>query len=252
MNGESYRNGDSAFLQPSVASASPLGLHDIGALQRRHAAVVHPPRRSLATEVACRTLDLVVAALGLVLLAPLMVFIALWIRLDSGGPAVFRQERRGKGMQTLVVNKFRTMHTDCDASEHMEFVQSLIAGDAQRHEDMFKLTGDTRITRVGRLLRKTSLDELPQLINVLLGSMSLVGPRPCLDYEVERYPDPAFGRFAVKPGITGLWQVSGRSELSFEEMIALDLEYARARSFWLNVRILLRTVPVVLIARGAA
>jgi lipopolysaccharide/colanic/teichoic acid biosynthesis glycosyltransferase len=252
VNGDRFRSGESALLQPSVAPAPTLGSPDVVALQRRHAALVNPPPPSRPTETACRVLDVVVAALGLVLLAPLLVVIAIWIRLDSRGPAVFRQERRGKGMQTLVVNKFRTMHTDSDASEHMAFVQRLIEGDAERHEELFKLTGDARITRAGRFLRKTSLDELPQLINVLLGSMSLVGPRPCLDYEVEKYPDHAFGRFAVKPGISGLWQVSGRSELSFDEMIALDLAYVCRRSFWLNVRILLRTVLVVLIARGAA
>lgn len=257
VNGDTYSNGESVLLQPSVAPPAPTvgsaaATETVAALQRRHAELFDAPPRSRATEIACRALDVVVAALGLVLVAPLLVVIGIWIQLDSPGPALFRQERRGRGMHRLVVNKFRTMHTNSDASEHIAFVERLIAGDAERHEELFKLTGDARITRAGRLLRKTSLDELPQLINVLLGSMSLVGPRPCLDYEVEKYPDQAFGRFAVKPGITGLWQVGGRSELSFEDMIALDLEYALRRSFWLNVRILLRTVPVVLSARGAA
>ena len=114
------------------------------------------------------------------------------------------------------------------------------------------MANDDRVTRVGRFLRKSSLDELPQLWNVLRGDMSLVGPRPPIPYEVEHYPPHWFERFAVKPGMTGLWQVSGRSELTLEEMIALDVEYARSRSLWLNVKILLRTVPVVFVGRGAA
>lgn len=205
-----------------------------------------------ATLIACRILDVAVATVTLVLLAPLLLVIALWIRLDSRGPALFRQERRGRDMEPFVVNKFRTMHRNTPNDEHVAYVQSLIAGDAERKEKLFKLVADERVTRAGRVLRKSSLDELPQLINVLVGNMSLVGPRPCLDYELVRYPPHAFGRFAVKPGITGLWQVSGRSRLGFDEMIALDLEYARQQSFWFNVRILLRTLPVVLLGRGAA
>ncbi len=187
-----------------------------------------------------------------VVLSPLLLLIALWIRLDSSGPALFRQERRGRHMTPFVVNKFRSMHVNTPNDEHVAYVQSLIAGDAERKETLFKLVADERVTRAGRVLRKTSLDELPQLINVLRGDMSLVGPRPCLDYELGKYPPHAFGRFAVKPGITGLWQVSGRSELSFDEMIALDLDYARQQTVWFNVKIMLRTLPVVLLGRGAA
>jgi lipopolysaccharide/colanic/teichoic acid biosynthesis glycosyltransferase len=210
------------------------------------------PGTSRANAIACRTLDIAVATVALVLLSPLLLVIALWIRLDSEGPALFRQERRGRDTEPFVVNKFRTMHVNTPNSEHVAYVQSLIAGDAERKEKLFKLVADDRVTRAGRLLRKSSLDELPQLINVLLGNMSLVGPRPCLDYELVKYPPHAFGRFAVKPGITGLWQVSGRSQLGFDEMIALDIEYARRPSFWFNVRILARTVPVALLGRGAA
>lgn len=216
------------------------------------AALSRPLDPSRATAVACRTLDFAVAALALIVLSPLLLAIAGVIRLDSRGPVLFRQERWGRGTKRFVVNKFRTMHMNSANDEHVAFVQRLIAGEAERHENLFKLACDGRVTRVGRVLRKSSLDELPQLINVLLGQMSLVGPRPCLDYEVEKYPPHAFGRFAVKPGITGLWQVSGRSQLSFDEMIALDLDYARRQSFWLNVWILLRTVPVVLFGKGAA
>jgi lipopolysaccharide/colanic/teichoic acid biosynthesis glycosyltransferase len=114
------------------------------------------------------------------------------------------------------------------------------------------MVDDERVTRVGAVLRRTSLDELPQLWNVLRGEMSLVGPRPPIPYEVEHYPSHWFARFAVKPGVTGLWQVSGRSELTLEEMVRLDVEYARRRSLWLNIRILARTVPAVLSGRGAS
>lgn len=207
---------------------------------------------SRITAILCRTLDVVVAVLALVVLSPVLLVIAVAIRLDSEGPALFRQPRCGRGEKRFVVNKFRTMHVNTANDEHVAYVQRLIAGDAERKERLFKLVADERVTRVGRLLRKSSLDELPQLANVVLGHMSLVGPRPCLDYEAEKYPPHAFGRFAVRPGITGLWQVSGRSQLSFEEMIALDLEYARRQSFRLNVSILLRTLPVVLFGRGAA
>jgi lipopolysaccharide/colanic/teichoic acid biosynthesis glycosyltransferase len=221
-------------------------------ISQKQAAMPPVGEQSRASAIACRMLDLVVALVALVLLAPLLLVIALWIRLDSRGPALFRQERRGHGMRPFVVNKFRSMQVNTPNDEHVAYVQSLIAGDAERKETLFKLVADERVTGAGRVLRKSSLDELPQLINVVRGDMSLVGPRPCLDYELEKYPPHAFGRFAVKPGITGLWQVSGRSQLSFDEMIALDLDYARQRSLRFNVKILLRTLPVVLFGRGAA
>jgi len=221
-------------------------------LREQQAPLPAAPEQSRATAIACRALDIVIAFAGLVVLSPLLGLIALWIRLDSTGPALFRQERRGRGMKPFVVNKFRSMQVNTPNDEHVAYVQSLIAGDAERKETLFKLVADERVTRAGRILRKSSLDELPQLLNVLIGNMSLVGPRPCLDYELEKYPPHAYGRFAVKPGITGLWQVSGRSQLSFDEMIALDLDYAGQQSFWFNVRIILRTLPVVVFGRGAA
>jgi len=219
--------------------------------------VSHGIDESRATAIACRGLDLAVAGAAVVVLGLPLLVIAIAIRLDSRGRALFRQERLGHAMRPFVVNKFRTMRTDTNPAEHREFVQRLIAGEAERHQgarnaELFKLASDERVTRVGRFLRRTSLDELPQLFNVLRGEMSLVGPRPPLDYEVDCYPERAFGRFAVKPGITGWWQVCGRSELTFDEMIDLDLEYIEQRSFWFNVRILLRTVPVVLGGKGAA
>jgi len=210
-------------------------------------------RSSQVSAVCCRGLDIVAAALLLVLLAPLLLIIALVIRIDSRGWPVYRQQRLGLRRRPFVVNKFRTMAAGAGHETHREFVLALISGErGPTDTGVFKLTEDARITRVGRFLRRSSLDELPQLWNVLRGDMSLVGPRPPIPYEVERYPEHWFGRFAVKPGITGLWQVNGRSEVTLEEMIALDLEYVRRRSFWFNVEILLRTVPAVLRARGAA
>jgi lipopolysaccharide/colanic/teichoic acid biosynthesis glycosyltransferase len=207
--------------------------------------------------LACRVLDVVLASVGLVLLAPLLALITVAIRLDSPGGAIFRQRRFGQSLQAFTINKFRTMYAGAehDNHGHRRFVLGLISGDAKdedRDRPFFKISADARVTRVGHLLRKSSMDELPQLWNVLRGEMSLVGPRPSLSYEVENYPAHWHGRFAVKPGLTGLWQVSGRSELTLEEMIALDLEYARTKSLWLNVKILARTVPTVLLGRGAA
>jgi lipopolysaccharide/colanic/teichoic acid biosynthesis glycosyltransferase len=206
-----------------------------------------------ASDICCRALDIVAATLLLALLSPLLLLIAMIIRIDSQGAPVYRQQRLGIRRRPFVVNKFRTMAAGAGHETHREFVLGLITGErGPTDTGVFKLTEDERITRVGRFLRRSSLDELPQLWNVLRGDMSLVGPRPPIPYEVEKYPEHWFGRFAVKPGITGLWQVNGRSELTLEEMIALDLEYVRRRSFRLNVEILLRTVPVVLRARGAA
>jgi lipopolysaccharide/colanic/teichoic acid biosynthesis glycosyltransferase len=183
----------------------------------------------------------------LLLLAPILVLLALIIKLDSPGPVIFRQRRVGLDQAPFMVAKFRTMRQDADHDVHRDYVLALIASGTTAP----KLAGDTRVTRVGKLLRKTSLDELPQLWNVLRGDMSLVGPRPPIPYEVEHYPPHWFARFAVKPGVTGLWQVSGRSEVSLEQMIELDIDYVRRRSPWFNAWILLRTVPAVLSARGA-
>jgi lipopolysaccharide/colanic/teichoic acid biosynthesis glycosyltransferase len=190
----------------------------------------------------------------LVILLPLMLLIATAIQIESPGPVFFRQRRLGRSMEPFTVNKFRTMREGVSPEVHREFVLGLIAGGKPTCADgkpLFKLREDSRVTRVGGILRRTSLDELPQLFNVLRGEMSLVGPRPPIRYEVENYPSHWFARFAVKPGMTGLWQVSGRGQLSLEEMIALDVEYIRRRSVWLNVWILLRTMPAVLSMRGA-
>jgi lipopolysaccharide/colanic/teichoic acid biosynthesis glycosyltransferase len=225
---------------------------EAGGLSTRRVAVVHGESRQSAA--ACRALDVAVSAVLLLVLFPLFLALAAAIRLDSRGRVVYRQRRVGRNLEPFTVNKFRTMHSGAGHETHRQFVIGLIAGTpAQDAEpNFFKMANDHRVTRVGRFLRRSSLDELPQLWNVLRGDMSLVGPRPPIPYEVEHYPPHWFDRFAVKPGMTGLWQVSGRSELTLEEMIALDVEYASTRSLWLNVKILVRTVPAVFAARGAA
>jgi lipopolysaccharide/colanic/teichoic acid biosynthesis glycosyltransferase len=213
-----------------------------------------PPRASSLVDASCRALDVLGSTLLLVVLSPLLAAIAIVIRLDSPGPVLFRQQRIGRDRGPFTVNKFRTMHHGVAHDRHREFVLGLIHGEAPKQDTSgayYKMTVDPRVTRVGRLLRRSSLDELPQLWNVVRGQMSLVGPRPAIPYEVEHYPAHWFGRFAIKPGVTGLWQVSGRSEVTLEEMVQLDLDYARRRSLPLNLWILLRTIPAVLGARGA-
>jgi lipopolysaccharide/colanic/teichoic acid biosynthesis glycosyltransferase len=203
---------------------------------------------------ACRLLDVIISLVLLVVLMPVMIAIALAVSLDSPGPVLFRQRRYGRALSQFTVHKFRTMRDGVSHDVHREFVLSLIAGaepEPNEGAPRFKLSSDQRVTRVGHFLRRSSLDELPQLWDVLRGHMSLVGPRPALSYEVDHYPPHWFQRFAVKPGMTGLWQVSGRSDLTMEDMVRLDIEYAERRSFWLNVWILVRTVPAVLSARGA-
>jgi len=200
-----------------------------------------------------RSLDFTVAALILLVASPVLIAISLAIRLDSPGPVLFRQRRVGRGQREFTILKFRTMRHDADATRHRKYVQTLIGGNSQAERGrLYKLSVDDRITRVGRLLRSWSLDELPQLINVLRGEMALVGPRPVIPYEVEMYPEDYLRRFAVKPGLTGLWQVSGRNERTYDEMVSFDIEYAEADSLLLDLRILLKTVPVVLRRQGVA
>lgn len=190
-------------------------------------------------------LDRVVSAVATLVLAPLLLVIALAIRLDSKGPALFHQVRVGKGGKEFVVYKFRTMVTDA------EELLGELEGDDDGNGVLFKLRQDPRVTRVGRLLRRTSLDELPQLLNVLRGEMSLVGPRPPLPAEVDRYGVDVRRRLAVRPGITGLWQVSGRSDLSWDESVRLDLTYVENWTFWLDLVILVKTVRAVAKGTGA-
>jgi lipopolysaccharide/colanic/teichoic acid biosynthesis glycosyltransferase len=216
------------------------------------------PRESGLVAFARRTLDLVVGSLVLILVAPLMIAIAIAIRLDSPGPALFRQRRVGLDQQEFTVFKFRSMRLDADEERHRRYVSALITGDSGGDAEdtaegsLYKLAVDDRITPVGRRIRSWSLDELPQLFNVVLGDMSLVGPRPAIPYEVESYPAWYGKRFAVKPGMTGLWQVSGRNERTYEEMVSLDIKYAEERSLLGDVAILARTPKAVLGRRGVA
>ena len=199
-----------------------------------------------------RVLDVALAAGLLVLTCPVTALAATAIRLETPGPVLFCQERVGRNGRRFQIYKLRTMAVDNDDSEHRAYVAALMQGQADRRGGVFKLVADRRVTRVGRLLRRLSIDELPQLLNVLRGDMSMVGPRPPLPSEAELYDTRARQRLAVKPGITGLWQVSGRCLLSYQEMIALDLQYCRSSSVATDLGILLRTPASVLSRRGAA
>jgi len=211
-------------------------------------------------------LDIVLSMIALVVLFPVMLIIAIAIKLDSPGPVIFRQQRvRGNqdprdphpADNTFTFYKFRSMYQNADERVHREYATQFINGNnhainnGRARAPIYKMTRDRRITRVGRFLRRTSLDELPQLFNVLKGDMSLVGPRPALPYEVAQYGEWDRQRLAVTPGITGLWQVSGRSRLTFREMVALDIEYVKRRSLKLDLEILVKTIPAVFSSKGA-
>lgn len=206
--------------------------------------------------MAKRVADVLFASVLIVLLSPLLIAIAIAIRLDSPGPALFRQRRIGHRQREFTVFKFRSMRPDADPRRHQTYVTALINGNGNAadggHRDLYKLAVDDRITRVGAWIRKWSLDELPQLFNVITGDMALVGPRPAIPYEVAEYPGWYLRRFDVKPGLTGLWQVSGRNERTYEEMVRLDVEYAERRSLLLDLSILARTPWTVISRRGAS
>ncbi len=197
-----------------------------------------------------RVMDIALTLTALVLLAPLLLLIGLAIRLNSPGPVFYRQQRIGLGGRPFMLWKFRSMTTDADghAALHREYLRGLLRQSANlRDQPMVKLDQlERRVTAVGRLLRATSLDELPQLINVLRGEMSLVGPRPCLPYEAEDYLPWCWRRFDVLPGLTGLWQVSGKNRLGFRQMIRLDIRYARGLSPLSDLWIIARTIPTIL------
>ncbi|MGH2534746.1 MAG: sugar transferase [Thermomicrobiales bacterium] len=192
-----------------------------------------------------RLFDVLFASVVLVLTMPLWLALAGIILATSSGPVLFCQVRVGRGGRPFTCLKFRSMVADADQSKPYLMDRNEVSGPA------FKLYDDPRMTRLGRWLRRSSLDELPQLINVIRGEMSLVGPRPPLPEEVARYAPHHHGRLAVKPGLTCLWQVSGRSLIGFEEWVRLDLEYIRRRSFWFDLILIIRTIPAVLNGRGA-
>jgi exopolysaccharide biosynthesis polyprenyl glycosylphosphotransferase len=206
---------------------------------------------SSAARVVKRASDIVIAGLALAAFMPIWLVIALIIKLDSRGPIFYRQERVGMDGRIFLLNKFRTMRTSADDANHRDYQRKYIAGlpdtnTGDQQHPVYKLRADPRITRAGRALRRLSLDELPQLLNVLRGDMSIVGPRPPIPYEVEAYELWHRKRLDMKPGLTGLWQVSGRNRLSFEEMVRLDLFYIENWSLLLDLKIILRTLPVML------
>jgi lipopolysaccharide/colanic/teichoic acid biosynthesis glycosyltransferase len=216
--------------------------------------VILPAPTARISDVAIRVLDLLGALALLLLLSPLLLVVAVAIKLDSRGPVIFWQRRVGRDLAPFRVAKFRTMGNGVAADTHRAYVERMIReeeADDGSPRPMLKLEKDPRITRVGAFLRRASIDELPQLWNVVRGEMSLVGPRPPIQYEVDNYPARAFRRFAVRPGLTGLWQVRGRSLTTFAEMIELDIEYVERRSLLLNLQILLLTVPTVIHGKGA-
>lgn len=224
---------------------------------------------------AKRLMDLTIVGLSLIFILPLLIFVAVLIKLDSPGPAIYRQERVGAKRRLrngvyvwdempFTIYKFRTMHADAKSTLHRQFIEAYINGDeeamrriqaAQEKEreaqDKYKLANDPRVTRVGKFLRKTSLDEIPQLWNVVKGDMSLVGPRPPIPYEVELYLFHHHDRLHTTPGITGLWQVYGRSATSFEEMVKMDVEYIQQQSLLLDIKLILGTVTAVFSGKGA-
>jgi exopolysaccharide biosynthesis polyprenyl glycosylphosphotransferase len=206
-----------------------------------------------------RIMDIIGSIVAIVLFAPVILIIAIAIKLTSKGPVFFRQERIGQHGKPFVLLKFRSMFMGNDTEVHKQWFESFYTGNAQRHNTgddngngTFKLPNDPRVTRLGRLLRRTSMDEVPQFFNVLKGEMSLVGPRPPIRYEVDAYQAWHRGRILqAKPGITGLWQVNGRSRVAFDEMVRLDLRYARTWSIWLDIQILLKTPAAVFFGEGA-
>jgi exopolysaccharide biosynthesis polyprenyl glycosylphosphotransferase len=198
-----------------------------------------------------RAIDLAVSGTALIILAPLLAYIALRIRVDSNGPVLFRQTRLGKNMKEFTALKFRTMKVGTDQSVHQAAIQRLSSVGADDVEGVYKLERADAVTRFGRSLRRTSLDELPQLINVFRGDMSLVGPRPCIPYETETFEPHHLERFAMPQGITGLWQVTARANCTFIEALDMDVAYVRGWSLWLDLRLLLRTPLQLLRQRGA-
>ncbi len=208
---------------------------------------------------AKRAMDITLSSIALVVLSPLLLAVAMAITLDSPGPAIFVHERVGydrrrRQIKTIKMHKFRSMVHNCDQSLHQQHIRNFVQGQnvPERGSGLVKLTRDPRITRVGRFIRKTSIDELPQLWDVLRGAMSLVGPRPVPPYEVAEYAPWHRRRLEVTPGITGLWQVEGRGQVGLDEMVRMDIEYVERRSLWFDIKILLKTIPVVLSGRGAA
>ncbi|MCX5771204.1 MAG: sugar transferase [Candidatus Hydrogenedentes bacterium] len=227
-------------------SARPLYIGDVSVLQVEKIGLY-----ARWPQVTKRCMDVAVSLIALSLAGPIILLAMLLIKLDSPGSVFFVQKRVGLNGRSFRMLKLRSMHTNADPKIHQQYLQQLIKlGTATEvgadGKPVYKLVNDPRVTRVGRFIRKTSIDELPQFINVLRGEMSMVGPRPPLKYEVDEYEDWHYKRLNIRPGITGLWQVSGRSRLTYEQMIQLDIAYIENWSLWADIKILLRTIPVVL------
>lgn len=208
-----------------------------------HVSTIAPVTR--CDEVVRRVIDVIVSLTCLVALFPVFFVVAVLIKLDSPGPVFFIQNRVGKNGRLFPLFKFRSMYVDAEKRRDSLLMLNEASG------PLFKIKADPRVTRVGRILRRSSLDEVPQLINILRGEMTLVGPRPALPREVATYGPVEKKRLSVTPGLTGLWQVSGRSDIPFEEAISLDLDYIARRSVLLDLTIVLRTIPAVVQGRGA-
>jgi exopolysaccharide biosynthesis polyprenyl glycosylphosphotransferase len=227
-----------------------VGVHTIEGLPLIGIPPVRLPRLA---RVAKRSIDVVVAVIGLTLTAPLFLFIAWRIKRDSPGPVFFRQTRLGMNMRPFSALKFRTMYVDADVSKHRDYIQATMGRFTQAGiNGLYKLDLEDAVTPLGRRLRNTSLDELPQLLNILRGDMSLVGPRPCIPYETENFAPHQFDRFLVPAGLTGLWQVMARAHATFGEALDMDVAYARGWSLGLDLRLLCRTPLAVVRHRGTA
>jgi lipopolysaccharide/colanic/teichoic acid biosynthesis glycosyltransferase len=215
-------------------------------------AIATSARRRRVHQWLKNVLDLVIAILALVVLWPLLLVVALAIKLDSPGPAIFKQKRIGKDDKVFTVRKFRSMYVDADDKLHREALKKLVQGKPvakANGQAFFKPVDDPRVTRVGKFLRATGLDELPQVINILQRDMSVVGPRPAIPYELELYKDWHHRRLAVRPGVTGLWQVRRHDTENFDDVMKLDLEYIDSFSIWLDLKIILLTFPMILFRR---
>lgn len=228
-------------VRPSHLKIAVPQLQTLKALKPRHGLKIQ------VEEVVRRAIDVMIACLGLMVLAPAFALIAFLIKRHDGGPVIFRQNRVGKDGKVFSFYKFRSMVTGADA------LKAKLATQNQHGEKgiTFKMKDDPRITPIGRVLRKFSLDELPQLYNVLKGDMALVGPRPAVVAEVEKYDERARGRLSVRPGLTCYWQIMGRAELDFDRQVELDLQYIADRSLIEDARIFLATPRAVLEGRGA-
>lgn len=213
--------------------------------------------RPIRTYRSKRILDVIAASMGLIIAAPLAAVAALLIKISSPGPVLFKQMRVGKDGKQFLFYKFRSMRVDNDDSQHRKYIKLFIEGNEeelkklQSGKKLYKMAGDSRVTLIGKFLRRTSLDELPQLINVLRGDMSMVGPRPHLPYEVDLYQDWHRRRLQGMPGITGWWQIHGRSRVTFDESVKMDIWYLEHQSLILDIRIMCRTITKATVGRGA-